>query len=96
MFKKESKIKRFDFILIITTILLCTYGFIVINSATMSKAIGSQPFLKTQVIAFVLGMVALFVLIFIDYDIYGSFYIPIYILTDLLFIYTFINHLMAS
>ena len=96
MFKKESKIKRFDFILIITTILLCTYGFIVINSATMSKAIGSQPFLKTQVIAFVLGMVALFVLIFIDYDIYGSFYIPIYILTNLMLIYTLINPVMAS
>ena len=73
MFKKESKIKRFDFILIITTILLCIYGFIVINSATMSKAVGSQPFLKTQITAFVLGMVALFVLLFIDYDIYKNY-----------------------
>ncbi len=79
MFKKESKLKRFDFILIITTILLCTYGFIVINSATMSKAVGSQPFLKTQITAFVLGMVALFVLLFIDYDIRKFLYSYLYI-----------------
>ena len=96
MFKKESQIKRFVFILIITTILLCAYGFVVINSATMSKAIGSQPFLKTQILAFSLGMLALFVLLFIDYDLYGSFYIPIYILTNLLLIYTLINPIEAA
>lgn len=95
MFKKESKIKRFDFILIITTILLCTYGFVIINSATMSKAVGSQPFLKTQIVAFGLGIFTLFVLLFIDYDLYGSFYIPIYILTNLLLIYTLINPVEA-
>lgn len=96
MFKKESKLKRFDFILLITTILLCIYGFIIINSATMSKAAGSQPFLKTQIIAFGLGMVALFVLVLIDYDLYGSFYIPIYVLTNLLLLYTLINPVSAS
>jgi rod shape determining protein RodA len=96
MFKKESKLKRFDFILLITTILLCIYGFVIINSATMSKVSGSEPYLKTQVIAFGLGMVALFVLVFIDYDIYGSFYIPIYVLTNLLLLYTLINPVEAS
>lgn len=96
MFKKESKLKRFDFILMLTTILLTAYGLIIINSATMSKALGSQPYLKTQIIAFGLGMVALFVLLFIDYDIYGSFYIPIYILTNLLLLYTLINPVQAS
>ena len=96
MFKKESKLKRFDFILLITTILLCIYGFIAINSATMSKTTGSEPFLKTQMIAFGLGMAALFVLIFIDYDIYGSLYIPIYVLTNILLLYTLINPVEAS
>lgn len=96
MFKKESKIKRFDFILIITTILLCAYGFVIINSATMSKAVGSQPFLKTQIVAFGLGLFVLFVLVFIDYDLYGSFYIPIYVLTNLLLLYTLINPIKAS
>ncbi|HHZ01159.1 MAG TPA: rod shape-determining protein RodA [Sedimentibacter sp.] len=96
MFKKESKLKRFDFVLMITTILLSIYGFIMINSATMSKAAGSEPFLKTQIIAFALGMGALFVLVLIDYDIYGNFYIPIYVLTNLLLLYTLINPVEAS
>ncbi|HHZ03202.1 MAG TPA: rod shape-determining protein RodA [Tissierellia bacterium] len=96
MFKKESKLKRFDFILLLTTILLCVYGFIMINSATMSKPFGSEPFLKTQVTAFVLGMVALFILVIIDYDIYGNFYIPIYVLTNLLLLYTLINPVKAT
>ena len=96
MFKKESKLKRFDFILLITTILLSIYGFIVINSATMSKAAGSEPFLKTQIIAFALGIGALFVLVLIDYDLYGSFYMPIYVLTNLLLLYTLINPVEAS
>lgn len=95
MFKKESKLKRFDFILLITTILLSIYGFIVINSAAMSKASGSEPFLKTQIIAFALGIGALLVLVLIDYDLYGSFYIPIYVLTNLLLLYTLINPVEA-
>ncbi|MDI9496170.1 MAG: rod shape-determining protein RodA [Bacillota bacterium] len=96
MFKKESRLKRFDFILLITTILLSVYGFIVINSATMSKLAGSEPYLKTQIIAFALGAAALFVLVMIDYDIYGSFYMPIYVLTNLLLLYTLINPVEAS
>jgi rod shape determining protein RodA len=96
MFKKESKLKRFDFILIITTILLCIYGFVIIKSATMSKAAGSEAYLKTQIIAFGLGMAVLFVLILIDYDLYGSFYIPIYVLTNLLLLYTLINPVKAA
>jgi rod shape determining protein RodA len=95
MFKKESKLKRFDFILLITTILLCIYGLVIINSATMSKVTGSEPFLKTQIIAFGLGTAALLVLVFIDYDIYGSLYIPIYVLTNLLLLYTLINPVEA-
>ncbi|NYB75629.1 rod shape-determining protein RodA [Sedimentibacter hydroxybenzoicus DSM 7310] len=96
MFKKESKLKRFDFILLFTTIILCVYGFIVINSATLSKTFGSEPFLKTQITAFALGMVAVFILLFIDYDIYGGFYLPIYGITVALLIYVLINPVRAS
>jgi rod shape determining protein RodA len=62
----------------------------------MSKANGSAPFLKTQIFAFALGLVALFVLIMIDYDIYGSFYLPIYGISLLLLIYVLINPVSAS
>ncbi len=96
MFKKDNKLKRFDFILLFTTILLCVYGFIVINSATLSKPLGSEPFLRTQIIAFGLGMVAVFILLFIDYDIYGGFYIPIYVITIAFLIYVLINPVKAT
>lgn len=96
MFKKENKLKRFDFILFFTTITLCVFGFIIINSATMSKAVGSEPYLKTQLLAFGLGMGALFFLVLIDYDIYGSFYIPIYSISVLLLLYALINPVSAS
>lgn len=96
MFKKDNRLKRFDFVLFFTTIILCVFGFIIINSATMSKATGSEPYLKTQIAAFVLGLAVLFVLLTVDYDIYGSFYIPIYGITVCLLIYTLINPVKAA
>ncbi|WP_326909582.1 rod shape-determining protein RodA [Sedimentibacter sp. MB31-C6] len=96
MFKKESKLKRFDFILFFTSIFLSIYGFIIINSATMSKVNGSEPFLKTQIIAFILGLFIMLFLLFIDYDIYGSFYIPIYVISVGLLLYALINSVSAS
>lgn len=96
MFKKDNKLKRFDFILFFTTIALCVYGFIIINSATMSKASGSEPYLKTQIIAFVLGLGVMFFLVLIDFDIYGSFYLPIYGISVLLLLYVLVNPVSAS
>ncbi len=96
MFKKDNRLKRFDFVLFLTTIVLCVFGFIIINSATMSKLTGSDPYLKTQIAAFVIGLVALFVLVMIDYDIYGSFYMFIYGITVCLLIYVLINPVSAA
>ncbi len=85
MFTKENRfIKKFDFILLITTVVLVFYGLFMIKSATMSFASGSFPYLKTQILAFILGSCAVIVLILIDYEIYGYFYIPIYIFSNLL------------
>lgn len=87
MFKKENRLyKKFDFILFITTIVIVVYGLFMIKSTTMSYRVGSMPFLKTQIIAFVMGLFAVFVLLFIDYEIYGYFYIPIYIISNLLLV----------
>ncbi len=96
MFKKDNKLKRFDFILFFTTIALCVYGFIIINSATMSKASGSEPYLKTQIVAFTLGVGVMFFLVMIDFDIYGSFYLPIYGVSVILLLYVLINPVSAS
>ncbi len=96
MFTKDNKLKRFDFILFFTTLILSCYGFIIIKSATMSKVGGGTGYLKTQLIAFIIGLVVMFVLVLIDYDVYGSFYIPIYALSILLLIYVLINPVNAS
>jgi len=96
MFTKDNKIKRFDFILLFTTLILCMYGFLVIKSATMSLSLGSDKFLKTQTIAFFLGLICALVLVVIDYDLYGTFYLHIYVLTNILLIYALINPVKAS
>ena len=96
MFTKDNKLKRFDFILFFTTIILSIFGFIIIKSATMSKVGGSDGYLKTQLIAFSIGLVLLFVLVVIDYDIYGAFYIPIYAVSILLLLYVLLNPVNAS
>ncbi|SHH83771.1 rod shape determining protein RodA [Caloranaerobacter azorensis DSM 13643] len=91
--------KKFDYILFITIILLCIYGFIVIASAT-SKTKGSDiqldinflkqliknPFLKTQITSFVLGLIAIFILALLNYETFGRLYLLIYGFCNLLLI----------
>lgn len=96
MFTESGKLKRFDFILFFNVIILSVFGLILVKSATMSKVGGSDGYLKTQLIAFIIGLVIMFILIFIDYDIYGHFYIPIYVISNLLLIYALINPVSAS
>src|SRR6056297_1641134 len=55
-----------------------------INSATSESNFLSNPYVKTQLIAFVLGLVAVAVLIFIDYEIYGNLYLIIYGISNIL------------
>ncbi len=96
MFKKVNSLKRFDFVLFFITIILCIFGFIIINSATMSKVLGSASYLKTQIVAFAIGLAILFILVLIDYDIYGHFYLPIYGITLALLILVLIKPVSAS
>ncbi len=80
----KKTLKRFDFILIIDVIILSIYGLIMINSATSGGNFLSNPYVKTQLIAFLLGLVAVAVLIFIDYEIYGNLYLIIYGISNIL------------
>ncbi len=74
---KRKSFKRFDFVLLTSVILLCLYGIIVIYSATLS--LENLRYVKTQSISTLLGLVAIFFLIFFDYQFLGRLYIPIYI-----------------
>ncbi|QSX06349.1 rod shape-determining protein RodA [Sedimentibacter sp. zth1] len=87
MFKKENRfIKKFDFLLLLTTFVLVFFGLVIIKSSTMSYASGSYRYLRTQTLAFVLGSIVVIVLLLIDYEIYGYFYIPIYVISNILLI----------
>ncbi|MBN2285089.1 MAG: rod shape-determining protein RodA [Tissierellales bacterium] len=78
--------KRFDFLLVITVIILSIYGLVIIQSATASMSEGSARYVNRQLISFIMGFVVMLVLIFIDYEIYSKLYIPIYVLCNLLLI----------
>lgn len=96
MFTKESKLKRFDFVLFFTAIILCIYGFVIIKSATMSLSDGSSRYLKMQMIAFIIGTILTLVLVVIDYDVYGSLYKIIYLFSNALLLYVLINPVIDS
>lgn len=78
--------KRFDFILVVTILALSVFGIIMIKSATMSLPEGSSKYINKQIISLVIGFIIMIVLIFVDYEIYGNLYIPIYLFCNILLI----------
>lgn len=80
-FKKKSY-KKFDYVLFFSTLLLCGYGLVMIMSATLSHE--TMIFIKTQGISTALGIVAIIILILIDYHFLGKLYIPIYVVCNIL------------
>ncbi|WP_245196359.1 rod shape-determining protein RodA [Soehngenia longivitae] len=75
----KKSFKKFDFVLLVTTILLSIYGIVMIYSATLS--LNSTRYVETQAISTIIGLIAILVLIFFDYQILEKLYIPIYILS---------------
>lgn len=86
-FKKKS-FKRFDFILLMTILILCAYGLVMIKSATLS--LNTNKLIKTQGIAIVVGLVAIVMMVLLDYQFLGKMYIPIYVVCNLLLVATLI------
>ncbi|MTI47008.1 rod shape-determining protein RodA [Sporosalibacterium faouarense] len=76
--KRRSFWKRFDYILLLSVILLAVYGLIMISSATANSTYGSFPYLKQQGLALGLGLIAIIVLSLIDYEWWGKLYLVIY------------------
>lgn len=81
---KNKSYKRFDFVLFFTTVILCIFGFIVLYSATLS--LDASNYLQSQGIATALGFIAIAFFVFIDYQVLGDLYIPIYVVSILLLI----------
>lgn len=81
---KRKSLKKFDFVLFTTVILLCIFGLIMIRSATLSY--DTLKHVKSQSIATGVGIVAILVLVLLDYHFLGKLYIPIYVISNLLLI----------
>lgn len=75
----RNKLRKFDYFLLSIILALTAYGFFSIYVAT-----GDISSLKSQGASFLLGLIAIVALSFIDYDIFGKLYIPIYILSNTL------------
>ncbi len=82
-FNKKS-FKRFDFILLISVILLSLLGLLLIKSATINT--GNNILVRSQTIALILGLLAVIVLALMDYHFLGKLYIPIYIVSNLILV----------
>ncbi len=81
---RKSIVKRFDFVLFITVILLCIYGLVMIASAT--KSFETSRFIKVQTISMILGIGCIIILVIMDYRILGKLYIPIYVFCNILLV----------
>lgn len=77
-------IKKIDYKLLAIVLLICVYGVMMIGSAT--STMGSEGFIKTQVVSIALGLVAIVVILFFDYHTFARFHIPIYLLCNLLLV----------
>jgi rod shape determining protein RodA len=74
---RKKAFKKFDFVLLISVILLCIFGLIILKSATLSY--DTNRYVKTQAISTIIGFVAILVLVLLDYQFLGKMYIPIYV-----------------
>lgn len=82
----KKNFKQFDYILLLTTLILCSFGLVMIYSATLSFE--TLSYVKTQAISTGIGLLAIIVLIILDYQLLGKLYIPIYIACNLLLLAT--------
>lgn len=85
---KKKSIKRFDFVLLSTMIMMCIFGLIMINSTTLS--FDTNRYIKSQSIAMIVGLLAIGLLVLMDYEFLGKLYVPIYIASNLLLVATVI------
>lgn len=81
---KKKSFKKIDVTLIITVLLLCIYGIIMIRSATLS--FGHDRNVKVQALSTLLGFIGILILVLMDYQLIGKLYIPIYVVSVLLLV----------
>jgi len=87
MLNFDKKIfKFFDWTLFITTFLITLFGLVTIYIATVNSSAGYMRYIKPQAASFIIGFICIFVILFVDYDLIGKLYLPIYFGTNILLI----------
>ncbi len=77
---EKKLLKNFDYLLFFTVVMLNIYGLISIYIATLE----TTHYLKTQSIAFTLGLIAIIIITLFDYDKFGKLYLIIYVICNIL------------
>lgn len=76
---KKRSFKRLDFTLLLTVLLICIYGIVMIHSATLT--FDKSNHVKVQTISTIMGFVAIVLILLLDYQFLGNLYIPIYLVS---------------
>ena len=97
---ERSLMRYFDWPLFITVIAICLFGIVTIFSATSIEVtekpatimdmLNTQPltYSRLQLIWMIVGIVAMFVLIFFSYDIYGKYANTLYVINIAMLLFT--------
>ncbi|MBM7560754.1 FtsW/RodA/SpoVE family cell cycle protein [Fusibacter tunisiensis] len=83
-------LSQFDYLLIVIVLIIFSVGLLTIASATDFMNLGITREVKMQVVAFSLGIAAIILLQFINYEIFGMFYKSIYVLGILLLLLVYV------
>ena len=90
MFKQKKKnYSNIDWKLPLIVALLCIFGLVILYSATLSMH--STKYIKTQIIATILGILLIGVLTLMDFDLIKKLSIPLYVLGNALLVLTLIK-----
>ena len=90
LFKQKKKnYSSIDWKLPLIVALLCIFGLVILYSATLSMH--STKYIKTQIIATILGILLIGVLTLMDFDLIKKLSIPLYVLGNALLVLTLIK-----
>lgn len=81
---KKISLQKMDLPLLLTVVLLCVYGLIVLYSATYSY--GPARYMFSQILATFTGLVLILIILAFNQDLLKRLHIPIYIVSNLLLV----------
>lgn len=83
---------RYDFGIVILVLILCVIGLVVLYSAGYNHDTGVSIAMHRQMVSMILGLVLLFVVVFVDSDVWRRLALPFYLLGVVLLIAVFADN----